>query len=134
MGVGESFKVVAQPNSGGYGEFQAIDMSDGDQAWSYKTQLPWNGPALATAGGGVFSGAIDQRFMAFDQKTGKVLWSFKTNSGVVGVPTTYKVDGKQYVAVFAGYGGATPLWAPGTKTGNIPTGGRLYVFALPGNG
>jgi alcohol dehydrogenase (cytochrome c) len=72
--------------------------------------------------------------MAFDQKTGKVLWSFKTSSGVVGVPTTYKVDGKQYVAVFAGYGGATPLWAPGTKTGGIPTGGRLYVFALPGNG
>jgi alcohol dehydrogenase (cytochrome c) len=132
--LGESFKVVAQPASGGFGEFQAIDMSDGDQAWSYKTQLPWNGPALATAGGVVFSGAIDQRFMAFDQKSGKVLWSYKTSSGVVGVPTTYKVDGKQYVAVFAGYGGATPIWAPATKTGSIPTGGRLYVFALPGNG
>jgi alcohol dehydrogenase (cytochrome c) len=59
------------------------------------------------------------------------LWTFKTSSGVVGVPTTYKVDGKQYVAVFAGYGGATPIWAPATKTDNIPTGGRLYVFALP---
>lgn len=132
--LGESFKVVPQPDSNGYGELQAIDMSNGSKAWAYQTKLPWNGPTLSTAGGVVFSGAIDQRFMAFDEKTGKVLWSFKTTSGIVGVPTTYKVDGKQYVAVFAGYGGATPLWAPGTNTGNIPTGGRLYVFALPGNG
>jgi alcohol dehydrogenase (cytochrome c) len=131
--LGESFKVVPQPGSDGYGVFQAIDMSDGKRAWSYDTKFPCNGPALSTAGGIVFTGTLDQKFLAFDSTTGKILWSFKTSSGIVGVPTTYKVDGKQYVAVFAGYGGATPLWAPATKTDGIPTGGRLYVFALPGN-
>jgi alcohol dehydrogenase (cytochrome c) len=131
--LGESFKVVAQPSSDGFGVFQAIDMSDGKRAWSYDTKLPCNGPALSTAGGVVFTGTLDQKFLAFDSKSGKILWSFKTNSGIVGVPTTYKVDGKQYVAVFAGYGGATPIWAPATKTDGIPTGGRLYVFALPGS-
>ncbi len=132
--LGESFKVVPQPGAQ-FGRFQAIDMKDGSMAWHYDTKLPWNGPALATAGGVVFAGAIDDRFMAFDSKSGKVLWTFKTNSGVVGVPSTYKIDGKQYVAVFAGYGGATPIWAPAANTGGIATpGGRLYVFALPGNG
>ena len=129
--LGESFKVVPQPASDGFGVFQAIDMSDGKRIWSYDTKLPCNGPALSTAGGIVFAGTIDQKFMAFDSKTGKTLWTFKTSSGVIGVPTTYRVDGKQYVAVFAGFGGATPLWAPATKTDVIPTGGRLYVFTLP---
>jgi alcohol dehydrogenase (cytochrome c) len=131
--LGESFKVVPQPGSDGYGVFQAIDMSDGKRAWSHDTKLPCNGPALATAGGVVFTGTIDQKFLALDSKTGKVLWTFKTSSGVIGVPTTYRVDGKQYVAILAGYGGATPIWAPATKTDGIPIGGRLYVFALPGS-
>ncbi len=131
--LGESFKVVPQPGTDGFGVFQAIDMSNGKRVWSYDTKFPCNGPALATAGGVVFTGTLDQKFLAFNDKTGKILWSYKTSSGIVGVPITYKVDGKQYVAVFAGYGGATPLWAPATKTDDIPTGGRLYVFALPGS-
>ncbi len=131
--LGETFEVRPQPGSDGYGELQAIDANTGAQKWAYKTKLPWNGPVLATGGGIVFSGTIDQRFMAFDSATGKPLWTYKTSSGIVGVPTSYQVDGKQYVAVFAGYGGATPIWAgPAAKaTANIPLGGRLYVFALP---
>jgi alcohol dehydrogenase (cytochrome c) len=130
--LGETFEVQPQPGSSGYGELQAIDANTGAQKWSYDTKLPWNGPVLATKGGLVFSGTVDQRFMAFDSETGKPLWTQHMSSGVVGVPTTYKVDGKQYVAVYAGYGGATPIWAgPAAKaTANIPLGGRLYVFAL----
>jgi hypothetical protein len=46
---------------------------------------------------------------------------------------THEIDGKQYVAVLVGYGGATPIWAPAKKTEDIPAGGWLYVFALPGS-
>ena len=130
--LGETFEVQPQPGSNGYGELQAIDANTGKQKWAYHTKLPWNGPVLATKGGIVFAGTLDQRFMAFDSSTGKVLWTQKMSSGVVGVPSTYQVDGKQYVAVYAGYGGATPIWAgPAAKAAaGVPTGGRLYVFAL----
>jgi alcohol dehydrogenase (cytochrome c) len=55
-------------------------------------------------------------------------------SGVIGLPTTYRVDGKQYVAVQSGWGGVAPFYGgikmtPGFR--HIPLGGRLYVFGLP---
>ena len=53
---------------------------------------------------------------------------------VIGVPTTYTVDGKQYLAVWAGWGGAGPIWggqmAKDPAVAAIPKGGHLYVFAL----
>lgn len=131
--LGETFEVKPEPGSSGWGEVQAIDANTGTQKWKYETTLPWNGPLLATKGGLVFGGAIDQRFIAFDAASGKALWTHHMSSGVIGVPTSYQVDGKQYVAVFAGYGGATPIWAgpAGKVTESVPLGGKLYVFALP---
>jgi len=50
------------------------------------------------------------------------------------VPTTYVIDGKQYVAVWAGWGGAGPIWggqmAKDPAVAAIPKGGHLYVFAV----
>lgn len=133
--LGEQFEVKPEPGSYGWGEVQALNIETGKQVWSYKTKLPWNDGMLATASGLVFSGSADGYFMAFDGKTGHILWkSPKLNSGIIGVPTTYEVGGKQYVAVWAGWGGATPLWGgvmandPAVK--NIPRGGELYVFAV----
>ena len=63
------------------------------------------GPMLATAGGLVFSGGTNDRlFRAFDASTGKVLWEFPTNSGIIGQPSSFMVDGKQYIAVQSGWG------------------------------
>lgn len=131
----ESFEVVPDPKSDGYGSFQAVDVNTGEQVWAHPSHLPWTGGALTTAGGVVFSGSAAGNFYGFDAKTGKVLWdSGKLSSGIVGVPTSYTVDGKQYVAVWAGWGGASPIW--GGKMANdpemkaIPRGGQLYVFAL----
>ena len=83
----------------------------------------------------MFSDSTDNHFMTFDPKTNKMLWtSAELSSGIIGGPTTYMVDGKQYVAVWAGWGGAGPIWGgqmasdPAVKT--IPKGGHLYVFAL----
>ena len=116
-------------------EVQAIDINTGKQVWSDKTALPWNDGMLSTASGLVFSGSADGYFKAFDAKTGKVVWtSPKMSSGIIGVPVSYQVDGKQYIAVLSGWGGATPIWggmmAKDKAVSSIPTGGELHVFAL----
>ena len=60
---------------------------------------------LATGGGLVFSGGTNDRmFRAFDAASGKLLWEFPTNSGIIGQPSSFMVDGKQYIAVQSGWG------------------------------
>lgn len=64
------------------------------------------GGSIATAGGVIFIGATrDEKFRAFDQTTGKLLWEFQLESGAYATPATYEVDGRQYVVVAAGGGG-----------------------------
>ncbi len=134
--LGESFKVMRDPAfPGSWGEVQAIDVNTGKQAWKFDSKLPWNDGMLATASGLVFSGSADGYLYAFDAKTGDVKWkSPQMTSGIVGVPSTWKAGGKQYVGVWAGWGGATPIWGgdmaadPAVK--NIPLGGHFYVFGL----
>ena len=134
--LGESFKVVADPAfKGQWGEVQAIDVNTGKQVWSHSSALPWNVGMLSTAGRLVISGSAEGYLYAFDAKSGKVLWkSPQMSSGIIGVPSNWKVDGKQYVSVFAGWGGATSIWGGETAKDpavlNIPLGGNLYVFSL----
>ncbi len=129
----ESFEVEPAPGTHGWGELQAIDLATGKQVWKHDTKMPWNDGTLSTAGGLVFSGTPDQKFYAFDAKSGKILWTHRMSSGVLGQPVSFEVDGKQYVAVSAGWGGVSPLWG-GPKMvplfKNIPLGGRVYVFTL----
>ena len=44
-------------------------------------------------------GTADRYFRAFDAGSGEELWRIRTNSGVVGVPTSFAVDGRQYITV-----------------------------------
>ena len=132
----EGFKVMRDPAyPSEWGSVQAIDLNTGKQAWRYGSKLPWNDGMLATAGGLVFSGSADGYLYAFDAKTGAVKWkSPQMSSGIIGVPSTWKVGNKQYVGVWAGWGGATPIWggdmAKDPAVSSIPTGGHLYVFSL----
>jgi lanthanide-dependent methanol dehydrogenase len=147
--VGADVKMKAGPG-GNRGEVSAWDPVARKKAWSVPERFPaWSG-ALATAGDVVFYGTMEGRFKALDAKSGKLLWEFKTDSGIIGQPVTYQApDGKQYVAVLAGVGG----WAGAVVSGPIDTrdgsaalgftnamkdlpdvtkkGGMLYVFALP---
>src|SRR5690606_27839988 len=87
------------------GELQAWDMNSGEKVWSQPFDLALWGPVLATGGGLVFTGGTaDRYFRAFDAETGEKLWEQRTNSGITGVPTTFEVDGVQYVAVQSGWG------------------------------
>jgi PQQ-dependent dehydrogenase (methanol/ethanol family) len=103
-----------------YGLFSAVDLSTGKIAWQSRMTDPMIGGALATAGGVVFTGTKDQRFVAFDAKSGRELWSYHAPAGVNAPPITYAVDGQQYVAVAAG----------GNYQINAPRGDQVLAFAL----
>ena len=130
----EAYLVRHVPGSREWGELQAIDVTTGRRMWHKDTKLPWNDGTLSTDGGLVFSGTPDDTFYAFDAKSGKVLWTHHMTSGVIGVPMSYRVDGKQYVAVQSGWGGVSPFYGGkimNKSFQNMRLGGRLYVFALP---
>jgi glucose dehydrogenase len=88
------------------------------------------GAPLATAGGLLFvATAQDRMLRAYDRDTGKVLWSKALPGGSEGIPATYELDGRQYLAVPVAAGAG--LFAPRLDTG-LPDPERLYmVFALP---
>ena len=119
------------------GEIQAWDLNAGKKVWTRHFKSPNWGPLLTTAGGLVFSGGTNDRmFRAFDAKSGETLWEQRTNSGVVGVPVSYAVDGQQYITVQSGWGVDAARSqdflnkAMGTNL-QVPQGGVLWVFALP---
>ena len=104
---------------------------------------------MNTDGGLMFYGSLGGDFRAVDCKSGKILWSRKLGSGIIGNPIAYKVGGKQYVGVYSGIGGwiGLPVTAGldlGDKCGAIgatamtkaaglqyvPQGGELNVFRL----
>jgi lanthanide-dependent methanol dehydrogenase len=147
--VGADVKMYAGPG-GNRGVFTAWDPLKRRAIWEIKEDLPLWSPALVTAGGVVFYGTMDGWFKAVDANTGKLLWRFKTGSGIIGQPISYRgPDGRQYIAVVAGVGG----WAGAIVAGKLdprdPTaalgfvnatkdlpnkttaGGMLYVFTLP---
>lgn len=130
--LGADFKLHAEPGADGFGEVLAIDVATGAKRWSHPSRLPWCDGMLATAGKLVFSGSADGVFTAFDASTGAVRWTFKTESGIIGVPVSYRVDGKQYIAVLAGWGGGVSMFGgpAADATANVPRGGQLYVFSL----
>jgi len=118
------------------GELQAWDLNTGKRVWqhNFKTIL-WS-PLLVTGGDILFAGGTpDRLFRAFNARTGDQLWSFPLPSGAIGVPTSFAVDGEQYVAVTTGWDlDARGLQngideAQGTKT-VVPEGGTLLVFKL----
>jgi alcohol dehydrogenase (cytochrome c) len=98
----------------------------------------------------VFYGTMDRWFKAVDAKTGKLLWQFRTPSGIIGQPVVYKgTDGREYVAILSGVGGWPGVVAdaevdPRLRNGalgftgamqDLPAyttaGDVLLVFALP---
>jgi PQQ-dependent dehydrogenase (methanol/ethanol family) len=131
------------------GKFKKFDVLAGKTVWEIPDPYPNWGGGMVTDGGLVFYGSLGGDFRAVDRKTGKILWSRKLGSGIIGNPMTYKVDGKQYVSVFAGIGGwvglpvaagldlndkfgaigATAI-AKATGLDKIPQGGTLYTFRL----
>ena len=134
--IGASMRHFPVPDADHLGELQAWNLSTGEEVWTQEFESHNWGPILTTGGGLVFSGGTNDRaFRAFDAATGEVLWQQRTNSGVTGVPSSYALDGVQYITVQSGYGvdaqsmqGAINI-SRGENT-QVPEGGVIWVFAL----
>ncbi len=115
------------------GSLKAIDPDSGEIKWEYKNDAPLWGGVMTTAGGLVFTGTPEGKFLALDDETGEVLWSFQTGSGIVGQPITWEQDGEQYISIASGWGGAVPLWGGevAKKVNYLNQGGMIWTFKLP---
>jgi alcohol dehydrogenase (cytochrome c) len=111
------------------GFVKAFDASTGQERWRYRDDKPISASVLATGGDLVFVGEATGEFDAFNAQTGELLWQFQTGSGHHNNPTTYSIDGRQYIAVPTGWGAWVEGFAP-TMFG-APRGDALFVFALP---
>jgi len=116
--LGGAFKVI--PSEEQWGNITAVDYDTGKIRWKVKTPQPMIGGVLATAGGLVFTGEGNGQFRAYDAATGSVLWSFQAGAGVNAPPSSYTVDGQQYIVVAAG--GNTQL--------NYKRGNNIIAFTL----
>jgi alcohol dehydrogenase (cytochrome c) len=136
--MGATNRIYLAPGADHIGELQAWNVDTGARVWTHAFPKSANwGPTLATGGGVVFAGGTNDRlFRAFDASTGAVLWEFPTNSGVIGQPSSFTVDGRQYVAVQSGWGiDARSMQArlnrlfPGEYP-EVPEGGAIWMFGV----
>jgi len=116
------------------GKLVAWDPLRQESAWTVERPGPWNGGTLATAGNLVFEGTASGHFEAYRADKGEKVWSFDAQTGVMAGPVAYTVNGEQYVAVLAGWGGVFPL-ATGEvsfKSGPVRNVSRMLAFKLDG--
>lgn len=97
--------------------------------WKVTYSSYWNGGVLSTAGNLVFQGTADGRFVAYNAENGDKAWEMPVHTGVMAAPVTYVLNGKQYIAVLAGWGGAFGMIG-GNVADSKTVPGRLLTFAL----
>jgi alcohol dehydrogenase (cytochrome c) len=111
-----------------FGHFLAINPLTGEKKWEIPlTELPSSAGMLATGGGLIFTGKMSGEFLSLDEATGKTLWQFKTGSSVNSTAITYTHNGRQYVTIASGLGGALATRYGAAK---VPAGGSIWTFAL----
>ena len=103
------------------------------KAWEVPQPIVWNGGILATGGNLLFQGTGEGEFVAYDARNGYQLWKSFVGTGIIAPPITYSVDGIQYIAVAAGWGGSYGLKnPPGGEAAQYEQVGRLMVYRLDG--
>ena len=134
LSTGVRWDLRPRPDGDGrYGRIQAINLETRRVAWVARQRAPQTSGVLATAGGVVFAGALDRVFSAYDSASGRQLWKTRLNDVPNSSPISYMVNGKQYIALTVGNGGAQattfPPLVPEIK--NPPDrGAALWVFEL----
>jgi alcohol dehydrogenase (cytochrome c) len=116
--LGGAFKVI--PTEESFGNVTAVNYDTGKIKWQVKTPQPMMGGPLATAGDLVFIGEANGWFRAYNAESGNILWSFQMGAGVNAPPSSYSLDGKQYVVV--GAGGNTQI--------DFKRGNNIVAFTL----
>jgi alcohol dehydrogenase (cytochrome c) len=111
------------------GSISAFDPRTGAEKWRWKNDIPMCSSLLTTGGNLVFGGEPTGEFNALNAETGDLLWQFQCGSGHHSSPSTYEVDGRQYIAVPTGWGAWTEGFLPGML--GARQGSALFAFALP---
>lgn len=111
------------------GTLSAVNVDTGKIGWQYKSDYPMLGGVLTTAGNLVFAGELNGEFNAFNAQTGQKLWHFQLGAGVTAPPISYRVNGKEYIAVAAGGNAANgnPVLM---KELGLHFGDGIAIFAL----
>jgi mono/diheme cytochrome c family protein len=126
-----------KPPAPAVGYLKAWDPVAQKEKWQVSMGGSWNSGLLSTAGGLVFAGDAYGHFTAYDAKTGAKVWSIDLKTGILAPAMSYMIDGQQYIALLAGWGGAGGLAAfrdAKTALARFQTNqGRLFVFKLGGN-
>jgi quinohemoprotein ethanol dehydrogenase len=102
------------------------------EVWRVPSPQKGSGGVLATAGNLVFEGTIGQTFAAYRADTGEKLWEMPVQQVPIAAPITYTVDGEQYIAVNAGWGGGLAHVERSAYTQLFLSKPRLLVFKLGG--
>jgi quinohemoprotein ethanol dehydrogenase len=113
------------------GKLVAWDPAAQREAWHVDLPDPGSGGTLSTAGNLVFQGRADGKLQAYRATDGKLLWESDTGIGIMAPPMTYEVDGTQYIAVLAGWGGPEVLGNRATGKGKVAPG-KLLSFTIGG--
>ena len=115
------------------GRLLAWDPVKQEPRWQVELAGLWNGGVVSTAANLVFQGTGDGFLKAYSADQGKQLWSYFVQTGIMAAPISYAVNGEQYIAVAAGWGGALPLIIGGlldnAANQNVS---RVLVFKLGG--
>jgi alcohol dehydrogenase (cytochrome c) len=135
LSTGVRWSLRPRPDSDGkYGRVEAINLETRKVIWTNRQRAPQSTGVLATAGGVVFAGALDRVFAAYDDASGRELWRVRLNDVPNAAPISYMVNGKQYVAVTVGNGGAQTATFPALvpEIRNPPDhGAAVWAFELP---
>ncbi len=97
------------PTTAGSSALLAWDPLRQSKVWEQPTPGVSNGGVIATRGGLVFQGRADGQLQAHAADSGEVLWRYDMGVGTQAAPITYELDGEQYVALLAGWGGSQML-------------------------
>ncbi len=90
-------------DAGGHGAVVAIDPHTGKQKWVFNMYDVTDSGILTTATNVLFTGSREGYFWALNAETGAPLWHATTGGQISSAPVTYRVDGKQYVAISANH-------------------------------
>jgi len=126
-------ELITDNQSGGTGKLVAWNPVTQQSVWQAPQPGLVNGGVLATAGGLVFQGNMAGAFNAYDDMTGKLLWTFGQDAPVIAPPITYFVNGKQYVSVLTGLGSSFGVYGPAIAQFHIDPRSqarRVLTFSL----
>jgi alcohol dehydrogenase (cytochrome c) len=116
---------------GSWGIIKAVNLQTQEVVWEQRQSGPQASANMTTDSGLLFIGSVDRWFKALDQDTGDVLWERRLDNALNSYPVTYRVDGKQYVAVATNSGGIHTRIMKSAAGITLPVAGAtLWVFAL----